>query len=508
MSDLSRRRLLASAGALAAGSVLPIGAARRASQSERPPVRWHRLYGDAQQNLATSVVERGDEYVVVGQRGDATQSEGWLFGIDATTGAGQWQTPLSNPEISGRVQFIDLVPAVDGDGFVLLGGGIATQTQSLVRTGPEGEIRWWETYESDGEGAIVLQSLEPTDDGYVCGGFRTGGETRDAVVLTVGPGGSERSRQRLFPDQNATISSLLPVGGDEYVGAGVLQDPPEDGSSEVPPIRTNVFRVTGDGAIQWQRDVVAPAEGTPRRSAFTDFVATSEGYAGAGIVVDEGSTVPKGWIHVTDTEGTAVASERFAPQQITQFTGLTATDGSLTVVGQLREGPASSSSGGWIGEVTTGGGLEWSRTATLSELNNFQSVLATGDGGTLAAGFTGRITSNQTVELEALLAKLGGEPAPGVATTPTPEPTPTPTATPSETPTPTPTSTPTETPDPTATPTSAATPTPSETATLTPTEESETASGTGPGFGAGAALAGIGGLLWRRSDRSLSDLLK
>jgi hypothetical protein len=78
---------------------------------------------------------------------------------------------------------------VVGDGFALVGIQLAEGTAALVKTGPEGEVGWWESYEAatdTEEGTLFSSSLVPLEEGYVLWGYSIAGQTIDAVAIRVG----------------------------------------------------------------------------------------------------------------------------------------------------------------------------------------------------------------------------------------------------------------------------------------------------------------------------------
>jgi len=502
--------LLSGVGLLASGAALG-GTAGAAAESdadalEELPLRWNRTYSDAAYNGATSVVEDGDQYVLVGQSGaQARGIPGWLFGTDATSGAGEWMATIEREDREPPT-FQTHVPAVDGEGYALLGARLQTGTASLVRTDAEGAIQWWEPYEGDAGGgasaSLLARDVVATSDGYLIAGARAQDGGASGLVLRVGPDGSERSRTRLFTDQQSEILSVVP-DGDGYVGAAVVQSSSAGESS----VRAVLFRADADDELQWREEFTAPTDGDPLgQNQLVDVAVDGDGYVAAGYAASNSFDTVEGWVLSVDGAGQRRATRRLSPRPVTLLTSVTTTDDGVVVAGQGSESATSRSAVGVVGELGDGLEANWSRTISVGATNNVRDVIATSDGGVALAGITQYQSRSADPRTEAWLVKLGGADAqrvtataPGTAESSS---TATPTATP--TPTPTPSSTPSATPSPTPSPTPEATPTADPTATGT--DPRDTTADGGPGFGVGATLAALGtGALYERLRDDCED---
>jgi len=491
---LSRRSVLGSTGALLAGAALG-GTASAASATDELPLRWNRTYSDAAYNGAASVVEDDGQYVVLGQSGaQARGIPGWLFGVDATSGEGEWMTTVASDDRQAPT-FQTHLPAVDGDGYALLGVRARSGISSLVRTDAEGAIQWWETYEGradgDAEVSMLARDAIATGDGYLIAGTRVRDGSASGLVVRVGPDGRERSRTRLFTDQQSELLSVVP-DGDGYVGAAVVQSPSGGQST----LRAVLFRADANDEVQWREEFTAPTDGDPLgQNQLSDLAADGDGYVAAGYTASNTFDTVDGWVLSVDGSGQRRAGRRLSPRPVTLFTGVTTTDGGIVVAGQGSESATSQAATGVVGELGDGLEANWSKQVSVGAINNVRDVVATGDGGVALAGLTQYRSQSANPRSEAWLVKLGGEDAPRVtATAPeTDAQSSTATATPSPTPTPTPSPTPTVTPSPTATATATPEPTDDATPTETGTDPAETTANGGPGFGVGAALAALGG---------------
>jgi len=498
-SGLSRRRLLTGAGVLASGVALGgvAGASRGdgvddADAAEELPLRWNRTYSDAAYNGAASVVEADGQYVVLGQSGaQARGIPGWLFGIDATSGEGEWMATVASDDRQAPT-FQTHVPADDGDGYALVGVRAQSGTSSLVRTDAEGAIQWWETYEGEADGDASANVLArdgiATGDGYLIAGARSGEQGTDprGVVVRTGPDGGERSRTRLFPDQQSEILSVVP-DGDGYVGAAAVRSSSGDG----PTVRAVLFRADADDQVEWREAFTAPTDGDPLgQNQLVDLAPDGDGYVATGYAASNSFETVDGWVLSVDGSGQRRATRRLSPRPVTLFTAVTTTTDGVVVAGQGSESVGSQTAVGVVGELGDGLDGNWSKQVSVGPINNVRDVIATDDGGVALAGITQYQSQNATPRSEAWLVKLGGEDAPRVTAT-APGTDDSSTATPSPTPTQSPSPAPTVTPSPT--PTATATPVPTDDATPAGTDPGETTASGGPGFGVGAALAALGG---------------
>jgi len=491
--QITRRRLLASAGGLAglalggtAGAVPPV------ANADELPVRWSRTYAPNRINGAVSALERDGQYVVLGTTGaESTQTSGWLYGVDATSGAGQWQTTVENTDLDRQPRFQTLVDAPDGDGFALLGARLTEGVASLVRTGPQGAVSWWEEYGVEGEedGTFLSAALVPVEDGYFVCGSQLAGTSISAVVASVGLDGSERSRTVLFQNERSNLLDAVPDGQGGLIAVGQLQERTTS-TTDRPQARAVVVRLNPDLSVAWEREFTAPSDGDSFQTNLLRAVTeTSDGYAAVGTAAPEGGSSAQGWVLLLDDEGGERASRLFDPRPVTSLTGVTEASDGLTVVGQLAESATSTATTGWVAELDADGSGRWNRSLDPAATNNLVDVVATSDDGVAAIGSVQAESRDASPRSQGWLVKLGGEPAPSVTSTPSEA-----TDTPEPTPTDTPEPTPTDTPVPTATPMVTTTPT----RMLTETPDDGTTSGSGPGFGAVGAVTALGaGALYR-----------
>jgi len=509
--EYSRRRLLASTGLLASGLALGSAAGAPAGTADELPLRWNRAYAESTANTVVAAVESGDQYVVLGRTGSQNSLVGWLFGLDRTTGEQRWSVPVRNDDLDTQPSFTAAAPTGDG-GAVLAAYG--TGSAYLVRTDAMGAIEWWRQYDPGSDDGILLtQDVVRSGDGFLVGGYRIAGQSATAVALRVGPDGAEQTRSTFFADRTSTILGLLPRE-DGFVAAGELREQPT--GDEQPPVRGNLFRVTTDGSVGWQRTLTAPFDGETGQTQLRDVVPIDGGFLTVGIAIGPSGSSFQGWGVATDDSGVEQTNRRLAPRQATLVTDATVSADGVTIVGQALESPTSQTGAGFVAELAPTVEPRWVRTFSPNDISSLATVLGSSDGGVVTGGTIQPGSRTAEPRPRGWVLKLGGDSAPDAPTnieTQTPTATPTmepPTAVdPSPTPTASPTPTPTASPMPTASPSPTPTPTDAVTDTATATDEggpetpgpgTETSSDGGPGFGVGAAAAALGAsALWYRS---------
>jgi len=501
VQDMTRRRLLASAGlAVSAGAVSAAGATGTDGVEqpsnyalEPPDVRWNRAYGPKRYNRARKLLQNDDgNLVVLGSAKKEQYGTGsdWLFALDPQSGDGQWSHLMERTEES--LPLLDIVEAEDG--YVLLGARqFGIPTFSLRKLTDDGEEAWSQQYEPEAEGDEVsfpVFDLHSVDDGYLVAGYvQTGAETTDpsaatAIVVKVDNQGAEQWRHSFFEDHLALVRSLT-NDGDGYVGCAWRQEPAES-EDDSPPLESLVFKFDDSGSVTWQTELVGETDGESNQmNRLMDLGGTDDGYLLVGATGD--ALGPSAWLVATDASGAITANRTISREKEAEQLRLqtvSGQDGTYHVTGTISN-QESRTSRAWLGEYNAAAEQAWSVAPSRKQSSGFTDVIRTNDGGIAVAGHAETDDENVEKPGEAWAVKLGGETAP----TPTPTPSPTPTATPEPTPSPTPTPTPEPTPTPTPEPTQMAT----DAQTAADESQTETTSDDGPGFGIGSALAAIGG---------------
>ncbi|WP_415379062.1 PGF-CTERM sorting domain-containing protein [Halosimplex sp. TS25] len=500
--DLSRRSLLASGGALFAGSAVAAGvgaADAHESATDPPPLRWSNTYDGATADAVQGALRTADgNYVVVGQSGEGTDSVApWAFAIDER-GRRRWQRRVDTDDVAG----FNAVVETD-DGGLLLGGyrGQPSQSQEplFVKLDADREIQWQRTVESPRQGGNVA-SLVPAGSGrFVAIGLARGDSLPDVSgwIFAV-DGAAERQWSRTYgPRHTNFVASVASTTDEGYVvGGGTRAEPTEN---EQPPFVGWLFEVDDEGNQQWSSTYRESTEETDHRlNFFYDVHATDSGcLAAGGTSRDRLGREQYGWVLSVDGSGERQGQLQTRPAEmdVGQFQGIRPFEGGYALVGVGRPtatDPTSVWAAGIDGELAR----QWSAVQQFANGSQATTALGTDDDGLVVFG-NANVEGGRTAT-DALALQLGGDPVPTATTGVTTGETTTATATPSPTPSPTATASPS--------PTATASTTETESVTQAPAVGDGAAGTTaddGHGFGAGVALAALGGsALLRRTRRS------
>jgi hypothetical protein len=470
----SRRRLLATTGALAAtgaagaaGATVsgrPDGAADGASALDPPPLQWQQTYGETLSDGATAVTQTDTgRYVLAGttlvQDGGQTETP-WFVALD-DAGDVVWTTI---PDLPGTPVVRDIVPAPEGGVFAVgERRALNEPRQALVARLDESGLQWSQTLSSPLSESGGFTGVRVGSDLVVGGGTRDADRT-SGYLARIGPSGSTRWTTGVDTGALAVVYSLVRTD-DGLAGCGVSR-----GATE---LETNllagwVLGVSPDGTVQWQDSHLPQTEDTAHRRTFArDLVATDEGYLVVGSSAPPGAEQPFPWVMGVDAEGGLVTQTAYQPSGLVsgQLTGVEPAGGEYLAVGTTQSG--DDVAGFWFQGFDAGTVQQWARRAVVQDNSRASGVTRGADGGLVVVGTATRTDSGNQ---DAAAVKLG----------------------PDRTPTPTPTETPTPSPTVTATPTATQTPT-AESAADTPMGGTATTDGSGPGVGVLGALAGVAG---------------
>lgn len=193
--------------------------------------RWTRVYGDFGSEFADDLVPAtdGEGFVVGGSRSSGVSSDAWLFRIDAD-GRTEWSRTY---DVDERANFASVVAARDG-GYLLAGNGI--DGGWVVKTSASGAQEWTRKYRANDlpeHGSSGLSQVVRADDGYFLAGHATtSSETGFSWFRKVDAAGNVEWRARYREDgrtARATDAALAADGGVLVVGStagmGLLSDP-------------------------------------------------------------------------------------------------------------------------------------------------------------------------------------------------------------------------------------------------------------------------------------------
>lgn len=214
----SRRRALRLFGAAAVPPVLD--GTRLASAPD--PVEWRTAFGDGDYQFRR-LVGTGDGVLALGRTGNDRSATPWLAEI-GPGGEPRWTTSVDAP---GFADATDAVP-VD-DGFAVLVTTDEHPHVRLVGLDEDGDERWRLRQEpprnDDDHGSRHgVRNLQPTDDGFLVGGFQ-GNPARvdadlDAWLRAVGPDGETRW-ERTY---DATAVGDVVPRADGFILVGLAND--------------------------------------------------------------------------------------------------------------------------------------------------------------------------------------------------------------------------------------------------------------------------------------------
>ena len=168
--------------------------------------RWTRAYGDPGIEFAADLVPAtdGEGFVVGGSRSPGPEREFWLFRVDAA-GRIEWGRTYGDGD-AASAYLSSIAPAADG-GYALAGG--RSLEGRLVKVSSTGEHEWSRTYgpsDVPEYGRAGLIEAVPTGDGghFLVGFASTSSETGFAWFRKTGPEGTVEWRVRHHLDGKDT----------------------------------------------------------------------------------------------------------------------------------------------------------------------------------------------------------------------------------------------------------------------------------------------------------------
>jgi hypothetical protein len=182
-------------------------------------VQWSQTYGGADYDIALSVVETGDGYVLAGST-DSFGAGEWDFWLVKTDSAGNM---MWNQTYGGADVDIALSVVGAGDGYALAGYtwsfGAGASDSWLVKTDLDGNMMWNQTY--GGASDDEAMSVVGTGDGYALAGYTWsfGAGASDSWLVKTDLDGNMMWNQT-YGGAGADIALSVVETGDGYVLAG------------------------------------------------------------------------------------------------------------------------------------------------------------------------------------------------------------------------------------------------------------------------------------------------
>ena len=481
----SRRRVLASTGLLAAGTLVGPVEGAGAAQPELP-LRWTETYDRNGYDTARDAVADDGAVTLAGYTNDGDDRP-WAFSV-GPEGERRWGTALDVDEPT-RVRGV----ASAGEGALLAGTHSEGQeggTVTLFRVDGEGERQWTRTYDTPGDSPRTYD-VAPVGDGYVVCGVALTSRQLVAWALRVDEEGERQWLTELSEHRITYAFGVRPAVDGGALLMGTVRPEPTRSESD-PPYDGYVTKLDGEGEREWaERYSARTTGGSGQVQLVYDAASTGDGYVLAGYVAPSfDGSAGRGWALTTDESGGRGNSFLYQPGEdgTARFFAVAPTEDGFALAGVAQEGETAADSMLVLG-VDDSLSRNWRRTDRAGGIDVGFAAVPAGDGGFVVGGQT---SVRGADDVDGLVRKYGGDPVP------TPTPTPTATSTPSPTATASPMSTATSTPTSTGTPPLAME---TDAAGSTPVR-TDTTSGTGPGFGAVGALVALGaGALsrWLRS---------
>lgn len=247
-------------------------------------------------------------------------------------GSIEWRKVLRQGSGAGYTQFLrSIAPTIDGG---CVAGGICESGLVAIKFEADGDVAWWRSFDREGARREFADLRQTADGGYLLlassGLVDTMGivNDQDILLIKLDPRGDpvwQKTYGGPF-EEDARGFAELPDGGFAVCGDTPFQP---DGSGK----SLLFFRLTPSGEIVWQN------------------------------TVHQGSDGGVSSIEVT-------------------------LDGGLVVAGSVIESTTGLRSDAWAMKLAAGGAVEWTKTYHGLYRENLSSIIATPDGGYLAAGST------------------------------------------------------------------------------------------------------------------------
>lgn len=290
----------------------------------RGQAQWTRTHGTAADERVTALAAAPDGgYVLAGTTTtDGGDTDAWVVKVDAE-GREQWTRSYGE---AGSEGFETVVPAVDGEGYLLAGYTNSTGEGALdawlVRIDGSGDEQWTRTYGTAGFDSVT--DATATGDGYALGGF-TDVEAADGLDAWL---------FETDADGNVTFSSVF--GGDGYDAVRAV--------------------VRHDGG----------------------------GYALAAETSSYGSGGTDAWLLTIDDGGQVTLNATYGGSGTEQALGVAETDDGYVLAGLTTAGNGATDA--LLLGASTDGQLAWNRIVGDDGRDQAWDILVTADGRHIVAG--------------------------------------------------------------------------------------------------------------------------
>jgi len=353
-----------------------------ATPSLAAPAGWAATYGGSYSDSVASIQQTGDGGYIVAGRTDsfgAGHIDVWVLKL-RPDGTVEWQKTYGG----GDWDVADSIQQTADGGYVVIGKtksfGAGRVDFLVLKLRQDGTVEWQKTY--GGAGEDWASSIQQSNDGgYIvvgntCASF---GDSLGMWVLKLQPDGAV-AWQKSYGGSDAesghsiwqTADGGYIVVGDTYsFGAGGLD--------------IWVLKLRSDGTVEWQKTYGGESNDVAHSIRQTN----DEGYIVAGETKSFGVGDVDLWVLKLRAEGmvewqkTCGGKSKDVARSIRQTS-----DGGYIVVGETESFGAGDVDL-WVLKLRADGTVEWQKTYGGGSFDFGYSIQQTGDGGYIAAGYTG-----------------------------------------------------------------------------------------------------------------------
>jgi PKD repeat protein len=352
---------------------------------------WTQAYGDGDdgRNELYEVIQLADNSLVfVGSKttNDTGKHDAWLIKANET-GQIQWEKTLGDSEDD---RAYDLVQTTDG-GFVL--GGYTSSDAGdkdmwLVRTNPDGDIIWNQTYGGQHDESIRCL-IQTSDGGFALIGYThsSGEGGSDVWLVKTDPNGEVQWTQTYGGENDEKAYSGIQTTQGEYVLAGYTETY-GSGKSDVWLIKTDE-----NGSLQWERTF-----GREENDYAYDLINTSDGFAIAGQKTGydffANLFVNYWWLIKTDNNGNIDWTQtyygdpyHYGPTGDAAYALIQTPDEGFAITGQRGAFEEGFDADTWIIKTNEIGAPEWDQPPHTDYPNTARFIIQASDGGYIYGGF-------------------------------------------------------------------------------------------------------------------------
>lgn len=342
---------------------------------------WNKTYGGFGDDKTRTIFQTEDGAFVIAGYTDSSgmgSHDAWLLKIDAH-GMLLWNQTFGG---SGDDRINAVLQTMD-EGFALAGitdsSGAGGQDAWLLKTDPHGMLLWNQTFGGAGDDKVNA-IIETTDGGLILAGSIWSSEANevDAWLLKIDAYGTLLWSQIFSGSGDDKVNAAIETVGGGFALVGSTSSY-GTGSQDAWLLKTD-----DTGSVQWNQTYGGMC--SDEVSAVIEMA--DGGFALAGWTLSYGTGLQDAWLLKTNARGTLQWSQTYGGV-IDDWANavLPMADGGFTLVGSTR----SSGVGGgdaWILKTDAYGTLQWNQTYGDRDIDEFNAVIETADGGFILTGWT------------------------------------------------------------------------------------------------------------------------